>query len=136
MKKVNNVLIIVVFAIGLGFILLLSFGGAKIYKTATLSKKGNAFVITVRGKGVGHPAGFSDIFFPKTHEMSEEYLIPRDIGIIKGEELPTQEGYYKSTGTITITHNHLKIDLFAINTDDNKLESHTWNGTYDLVRVK
>ena len=113
-----------------------SCNGSTIYKTAYINKTKNGFIITLRGKGTGHPAGFSDVFFPKTFNDSMQYLIPRDIGIVKGEELPHDTCCYKSTGTITISKDKIDIDLLYKNTDDNRLEQGTWNGNYDLVRVK
>ena len=108
--------------------------GSRIYKTAYLTPSGNMFLITLRGKGVGHPAGPIDIFFPKTFNDSMQYLIPRNEGIIKGEEFPHKDCCYEMTGSITIIGSKLKIALYAKNTDDKKLDPDTWNGEYDLIR--
>lgn len=92
------------------------------------------FLITLHGKGVGHPAGPIDVLFPNTYDDSMQYLIPRNEGIIKGEEFQHRKCCYDLTGSITITGSTLKIALFAKNTDDKKLDPVTWNGEYDLER--
>ena len=73
------------------------------------------------------------LFLRKTYEDSTNYIIPRKQGIIKGEELTTEPGYYKSVGTITIQNNQVEINLSADNYDDKKLDPDTWNGKYKLV---
>ena len=73
------------------------------------------------------------LFLRKTYEDSMQYFIPRNKGVIKGEELPSKSGNYKSVGTITIQNNIIKINLSADNYDDKKLEPDTWNGEYKLV---
>jgi hypothetical protein len=133
-KKVLYISLFV--CIALLFLRVLTWKGATIYKTAYLSKHGSNFIITIRGRGVGHPAGLGDIIFPHTFPDSEQYVIPRDTGVIKGEELPYDSCCYKSTGIIIITGNQIKVSLYFKNTDDKRLDAGTWNGNYDLLRLK
>jgi hypothetical protein len=73
------------------------------------------------------------LFLRKTYEDSAQYIIPRSEGVIKRQELPTKEGYYKSVGNIIIKDGKLRIDLSADNYDDKTLDPDTWNGNYKLV---
>src|SRR5665647_1481681 len=57
--------------------------GAKKYKKAYIEKSDKNFIITLRGRGTGHPSGFSDVFFPKTFEDSIGLLSPISSGNIK-----------------------------------------------------
>ena len=113
-----------------------SCNGSKIYNTAYISKRGYSFIVTLRGLGVGHPAGPFDVISPKTFPDSMRYVIPRDEGLVVGEELPHDSCCYDATGKILIAGNHITIDLYFKNTDDKWLDTGIWNGQYDLVRVK
>ena len=85
---------------------------------------------------VGHPAGPLDVIFPKTFPDSMQYIIPRDEGVVTGEELPHDSCCYDATGKILIAGKHITIDLYFKNTDERRLDPGTWNGQYDLVKVK
>ena len=89
--------------------------------------------MTVKGKRLYMVHDPVSLFLRKTYEDSSKYIIPRSQGIIKGEELPTEPGYYKYVGTITIQNNQAEINLSADNFDDKKLDSDSWNGKYKLV---
>ena len=54
-------------------------------------------------------------------------------GVIKGEDIPVQEGYYNYKGDIVIAGNNLEVSLLFDNYDDKKLEPSSWNGKYKLV---
>ena len=103
------------------------------YKTAYIEKEQQHYKLTVKGKRLYMVHDPVSLFLRKTYEDSAQYIIPRSEGIIKGQELPTKEGYYKSVGDIIIIGNHLKINLSADNYDDKTLDPDTWNGDYKLV---
>jgi hypothetical protein len=103
------------------------------YKTAFIAAEKDHYVLTVKGERLYMVHDIVSMFLEKTYEDSANYVIPRRQGIIKGEELPTEPGYYKSVGTITIQNNQLEINLSAANYDDKKLDPDSWNGKYNLV---
>lgn len=103
------------------------------YKTAFIEREKDHFALTVKGKRSLMAHDPVSLFLRKTYEDSRKYIIPRNQGIIKGEELPTEPGYYKSVGTITIQNNQAEINLSYDNYDDKKIEADGWNGKYKLV---
>ena len=103
------------------------------YKTAFIEKEKDHFILTVKGKKTLMVHDPVSLFLRKTYEDSAKYIIPRKQGVIKGEELPTEPGYYKSVGTITIQNNQAEINLSYDNYDDKKMDSDGWNGKYKLV---
>ena len=103
------------------------------YKTAFIEKEKDHFILTIKGKKTLMVHDPVSLFLRKTYEDSAKYIIPRKQGVIKGEELPTQPGYYKSVGTITIQNNQAEINLSYDNYDDKKMDSDGWNGKYKLV---
>ena len=103
------------------------------YKTAYIQKTGEKFTIKVKGKRLGHPAGPFDI---KTHEDSIQFVIPIDSGTIKLENLPHDTCCYPIFGIIKIWDNKLQLDLYDDDTDRKKIDTSSWNGEYDLIRVK
>lgn len=74
-------------------------------------------------------------FFNKTYEDSILISVPslKD-GIVKAEEIPAKEGYYKYLGELSIKGNILEVNLSYDNTDDKKIELSAWNGQYKLTR--
>ena len=109
-------------------------GLAENFKTALIKKNGQNFTITLKSKRSLHPASPFDI--GKTYEDSIIFFIPRDTGIIKGEELPKDSCCYTATGTIIITGDKLKVDLSYYDTDDKILRADSWNGNYMLDKIK
>ncbi len=103
------------------------------YKTAFIATEKDHFILTVKGKRLLMVHDPISLFLRKTYEDSTNYIIPRKQGIIKGEELPTEKGYYKSVGTINIQANQAEINLSIDNYDDKTLDPDSWNGTYKLV---
>jgi hypothetical protein len=103
------------------------------YKTAYIETEKQGFKVTVKGKRLYMVHDPISLFLRKTYEDSIQYLIPRNEGVIKGEELPSEKGYYKSVGTIAIQNEKMEINLSANNYDDKELEPDTWNGKYKLV---
>jgi hypothetical protein len=133
-KKLKRALLIASFAIAaLTTYFFLFTSPATNYKTAYIEKEQQHYKLTVKGKRLYMVHDPVSLFLRKTYEDSAQYVIPRSEGVIKGQELPTKEGYYKSVGDIIITDNHLKIDLSADNYDDKTLDPDTWNGDYKLV---
>lgn len=133
-KKLKRTLLISSFVIGaLATYYFLFASPATNYKTAYIEKEQQHYKLTVKGKRlymVHDPISF---FLRKTYEDSCQYIIPRSEGVIKGEELPTKKGYYKSVGDIIIKDGQLKIDLTVDNYDDKTLDPDTWNGDYKLL---
>ena len=103
------------------------------YKTAYIEQEQENYKLTVKGKRLYMVHDPVSLLLRKTYEDSAQYIVPRSEGVIKGQELPSQEGYYKSVGDITITDNHLKINLSADNYDDKTFDPDTWNGDYELI---
>ena len=103
------------------------------YKTAFIATEKDHFILTVKGKRLLMVHDPVSLLLRKTYEDSTNYIIPRKQGIIKGEELLTEEGYYKSNGTINIQANQVEINLSIDNYDDKKLDPDSWNGKYKLV---
>lgn len=133
-KKLKRTLLVAAFGIAaLTTYIFLFTSPATNYKTAYIEKEQQHYKVTVKGKRLYMVHDPISLFLRKTYEDSAQYIIPRSEGVIKGQELPTKEGYYKSVGDITITNNYLKIDLSADNYDDKTLDPDTWNGDYKLV---
>jgi len=133
-KKLKRTLLIASFAIAaLTTYFFLFTSPSTNYKTAYIEKDQQHFRLIVKGKRLYMVHDPISLFLRKTYEDSAQYIIPRSKGVIKGQELPAKEGYYKSVGDIIITDNHLKINLFADNYDDKTLDPDTWNGGYKLV---
>jgi hypothetical protein len=103
------------------------------FKTAYIDKEQQGYKVTVKGKRLYMVHDPVSLLLRKTYEDSAQYIIPRSEGVIKGQELPTKEGYYKSVGDIIIKDKQLKIELYADNYDDKTLDPDTWNGNYNLV---
>jgi hypothetical protein len=103
------------------------------YKTAYIEKEQQHYKVTVKGKRLYMVHDPVSLFVRKTYEDSAQYILPRSEGVIKGQELPTKEGYYKSVGDIIIKDGKLRIELSADNYDDKKLDPDTWNGDYKLL---
>ena len=103
------------------------------YQTAFIATEKDHFVLKVKGRRLLMVHDPVSLFLKKTYEDSTTYIIPRKEGVIKGEELPTEKGYYKYVGTIIIKNNQVEINLSFNNYDDKKLEPDNWNGKYKLV---
>jgi hypothetical protein len=133
-KKLKWTLLIASFAIGaLTTYFFLFTSPATNYKTAYIEKEQQHYKVTVKGKRLYMVHDPVSLFLRKTYEDSAQYIIPRSEGVIKRQELPTKEGYYKSVGNIIIKDGKLRIDLSADNYDDKTLDPDTWNGNYKLV---
>jgi hypothetical protein len=114
--------------------------GARKYSTAYIAKVENHFVITLRGKGTGHPAGPSDLFSPKTFEDSIELLIPASFDTIHFDNV--KELYPLSTNTfdtlifskgyVLINNSSMTVDLYQTYPEYPPNDPLYWNGTYDL----
>jgi hypothetical protein len=103
------------------------------YTTAYITTEKDHFILTVKGKRLLMVHDPVSLLLRRTYEDSTNYIIPRKQGVIKGEELPTEPGYYKSIGTIKIQDNQVEINLLTDNYDDKKLDPNSWNGKYELV---
>jgi len=103
------------------------------FKTAYIEKEQQGYKVTVKGKRLYMVHDPVSLFLRKTYEDSAQFIVPRSDGVIKGQELPKEKGYYKSIGNIIIKANHLKIDLYVDNYDDKTLDPDVWNGDYNIV---
>ena len=114
--------------------------GSRKYPTAHISKVENHFIITLRGRGTGHPAGLSDLFFPKTFEDSIELLMPVSFDTIRFENVkelyPSSPNTFDtlifSKGYVLINKSSMTIDLYQTYPDYPPNDPLYWNGTYNL----
>jgi hypothetical protein len=122
------------------FLMLTGCGGASINTTAHIAKSGNGFIIILSGKGTGHPAGFSDLFFPKTFDDSIELSIYKSYDTINYSQVielyPISKNVFDtikfSKGKIIIKDNFLKVDLYSTYPDYPPNDPLNWNGDYEL----
>jgi hypothetical protein len=126
------------------FILVFTFsgcGGSEKYKRAYITEKGGNFVITLRGRGTGHPAGPTDILFPKTFEDSIELIVPMSIDTIpfdKVKELVPEDSdrfvtLVFSKGYVFVSKSNLAVDLYQTYPEYPPNDPLYWNGDYDLI---
>jgi len=119
-------------------------GGSQKYKRAYISEKGGNFVITLRGRGTGHPAGPTDILFPKTFEDSIELIVPISIDTIsfdKVKELVPEDSnkfvtLVFSKGYVFFSKSKLEVDLYQTYPEYPPNDPLYWNGDYDLIWKK
>jgi hypothetical protein len=115
------------------FLVLYSCNGVKKYKTAYISKSANGYEITLRGRGTGHPAGPSDVFFPRTFSDSFILDIPSYQAVINCTDVKAPNTNFKFTkGNIIIDNKSLRVELFSTDTDYPPNDPLYWNGSYDL----
>ncbi len=115
---------------------LFPFNPAKNFKTAYIEKSENKYIITVKGKRNLMVHDPISILKKGTYIDSAKFIIPRDQGIIKGNELPQEKDSYQylNNNAILINQNSLKINLFYYNYDDKENRAETWNGNYKLIK--
>jgi hypothetical protein len=100
---------------------------AKNYKTAYIQPHGSVFKITVKGKRllmVHDPVSW---IFRDTYEDSVEFLIPRQTGVINGNEIQEVDRNYKPSGAIVIDEKKMTIQLYNKDTSPD-----SWSGSYNL----
>jgi hypothetical protein len=102
-------------------------------KTATIANFDNQYIVTVSGKRSLMVHDPISLFERKTYLETYKIIVPRAEGIVNGQEITTQPGYYKFKGTMTFEKEHLIIDLWADNYDNKTKDPLSWNGKY---RVK
>ena len=133
-KKLKRILLIVSFAVAALTTYIFLFTSPETnYKTAFIEKEQQHYKVTVKGKRLYMVHDPISLFLRKTYEDSAQYILPRSEGVIKGQELLTREGYYKSVGDIIIKDGHLKINLSADKYDEKTFDPDMWNGDYKLV---
>src|SRR6476620_280605 len=110
-KKLKQILLLASLAAASTIYFFLFISPTTNYKTAYIEQEQQYYKLTVKGKRLYMVHDPVSLLLRKTYEDSNQYIIPRSEGVIKGQELTSQEGYYKSVGDITITDNHLKINL-------------------------
>jgi len=71
-----------------------------------------------------------------TYIDSAKFIIPRNEGIIKGNELPKEKDSYQylNNDAIEIKKNKLSINLFFYNYDAKENVAVIWNGKYKLLK--
>ena len=129
-KIVRLVLSIIIGLIGTAYYIFVP--AATNNKTATIEKFENQYKVTVSGKRSLMVHDLISVFERKTYTESFDFIVPRAEGIINGEEIPTEPGFYKLKGTMTFEKDHLIIDMFADNYDDKTKDPLSWNGNYKL----
>jgi len=75
------------------------------------------------------------IFFRSTSPASETFTLPKLVGRVDGSEIPVKKGYYRYAGSIRFVEGRMIVDLYYVDTDDNKLEPVSWNGSYQLQSI-
>jgi hypothetical protein len=75
------------------------------------------------------------IFFRGTSPASETFTLPKLAGRVDGSEIPVKKGYYRYAGSIRFVEGRMIVDLYYVDTDDNKLEPVSWNGSYQLQSI-
>jgi len=75
------------------------------------------------------------LFRDNTYEDSLVIQVPSLTNcVLKGSQIPVEEGNYKYVGTVTISGTVLNVHLFIKNTSDHVDDPVSWNGTYELVK--
>lgn len=128
------------FVLGFAFIIILSTAlflflrpGSENHSDAYIERVGEKSFIKLKGRR--YLMAHDPISALKGETYEDSILIPIGRiknGLIRGEDIPVEEGYYKYRGTITVDNENLIINLLADNTDDKTLEPSSWNGEYRL----
>ncbi|HEY8223776.1 MAG TPA: hypothetical protein VIG25_00780 [Pyrinomonadaceae bacterium] len=100
------------------------------HERAYFTKAGSKYLIEMKAdrRTLAHDP-FSAIR-GRTYEESLTIEVPRIEGVIQGSEIPVPAGKLRYTGTIAITRDKMKVDLYY---DDSERHSLPWNGQYTLV---
>jgi hypothetical protein len=119
-------------------IVLLISGCTKNYnnEVSTYKVADNGYQINLtgmRGNMAHDPISF---VFRGSSEISETLNVPRISGVVKGNEIPTEKGYYKYLGFIHFSEGAMVIELQYDNYDDKTTPDSIWNGNYILQPEK
>jgi hypothetical protein len=101
-------------------------------KTATIQKVGDQYLVTVTGKRLLMVHDPISLLKRETYLDTFKVTVPRIEGVIDGQEIPTEKGYYKMLGTIVIDGEQMKIDLYYDNFGDKVKDPLSWNGEYKV----
>lgn len=101
-------------------------------ETATIKKVENHYQITMTGERALMSHDPISALKRETYTDTFKIIIPSTNGIIKGQEIPTKEGYYKMLGTVNIDKEKMNIDLYYDKSDDKTKDPLNWNGDYIL----
>ena len=129
----------IILALLLCFVVLIIFSGRSLNSNdpvAKITKKGAYYEIAMTGKREYMAHDPISYVFRGSYPSSNSIFVPRVSGVVRGEEIPVNPGYYGYTGNVKFSKNSVKIELYAINTDDNKIENFSWNGVYILEEKK
>jgi hypothetical protein len=102
---------------------------------ATFLQHGDVYKISLSGRRENMAHDPVSIFFAGTSPVSTSLTLPRLTGKVDGSEIPVPDGYYRYVGSVRFEGQTMIVDLYYDNTDDKKLDTSGWNGTY-LLRHK
>jgi hypothetical protein len=102
--------------------------------TATMEKIGNDYEITLTGQRAYMAHDPISALSRDTYSDTFKIIVPRAQGVINGQEITTEKGYYKMLGMLDISKDKMTIDLYADNYDDKTKDPIIWNGEYKLKR--
>jgi hypothetical protein len=101
-------------------------------ESATIQKFENHYIVTATGKRLLMAHDLISLLMRRTYMDTIKFIIPRTDGIINGQEIPTEVGYYKMLGTLTIQNEEMNVDLYYDNYDGKIQDPLSWNGVYKL----
>jgi len=104
------------------------------YSRAIFVETERYYEITLNGKIAGHPASFSEWFFPKLFDRSRTIKLPKTFGIIDGNLIPHKKGSYGFVGKVELRKGYVDFDLEVDEYDRDTTEKWWWNGKYKLHR--
>jgi hypothetical protein len=99
------------------------------YKTAFIEQQKQFYKVTVKGKRVLMAHDPVSALLRKTYEDSIVFIVPRNHGIIQGDEIQVLPDSFKPIGAITIQERQMTIKLYY---DDKETEPNSWNGKFTL----
>lgn len=102
--------------------------------TATIERLGEEYQITLTGQRVYMAHDPISAISRDTYSDTFRIMVPRANGIINGQELLTEKGYYKMSGTLVLSQEKMTVELYNDNYDDKTRDPLTWNGKYKLKR--
>jgi hypothetical protein len=105
------------------------------FKEATLQEVNGKICIKLSGKRKLLMHSPKDIAGDNTY--TDSLLIYTSVlkeGAITDIEIPVAEGDYQYQRTIFKKRNELTVDVFIVNTTENRLVPSDWNGHYDLLK--
>lgn len=103
------------------------------HQTAELRSEVDTYRLILTGKRVPLKHDLISILSRTTYSDTVELILPRNKGLIKGNEIPYKSGY-QMDGTIYFSANGVIVNLVYLNTDDHVSDPFSYNGTYQLKK--